>query len=284
MAGKCLLGLLLMSFLTAPSFSQDTIYIDRKNKWLESKERAVRYCVRTYLKKDSIEVRYYNLGDTLLLIHHFSKFTSDPKQCKLNGQSAIYYANGQPSDTRMYVDGKRNGEYLRFYRDGKLKYRCTFINNAREGLVEMFYPDGSIWRTEQFRKGRSKGGHLYDEEGHEVDFYPSERSAAMLPAEYGDLQNFIREHIHYPKEAIAQNAEGRIFVQLAIDESGHVIKYRIHPKSNENYYLRKEVSRFAEEDLMEIKWIPAVKFGEFDKSILTVPVTFNIPKPKALKQ
>lgn len=213
MAGKCLLGLLLMSFLTAPSFSQDTIYIDRKNKWLESKEGAVRYCVRTYLKKDSIEVRYYNLGDTLLLIHHFSKFTSDPKQCKLNGQSAIYYANGQPSDTRMYVDGKRNGEYLRFYRDGKLKYRCTFINNAREGLVEMFYPDGSIWRTEQFRKGRSKGGHLYDEEGHEVDFYPSERPVAMLPAEYGDLQNFIREHIHYPKEAIAQNAEGRIFVQ-----------------------------------------------------------------------
>lgn len=71
MAGKCLLGLLLMSFLTAPSFSQDTIYIDRKNKWLESKEGAVRYCVRTYLKKDSIEVRYYNLGDTLLLIHHF---------------------------------------------------------------------------------------------------------------------------------------------------------------------------------------------------------------------
>lgn len=41
MAGKCLLGLLLMSFLTAPSFSQDTIYIDRKNKWLESKEGAV---------------------------------------------------------------------------------------------------------------------------------------------------------------------------------------------------------------------------------------------------
>lgn len=65
-------------FLTAPSFSQDTIYIDRKNKWLESKEGAVRYCVRTYLKKDSIEVRYYNLGDTLLLIHHFRNLQVTP--------------------------------------------------------------------------------------------------------------------------------------------------------------------------------------------------------------
>ena len=40
MAGKCLLGLLLMSFLTAPSFSQDTIYIDRKNNgWNLKKEQ-----------------------------------------------------------------------------------------------------------------------------------------------------------------------------------------------------------------------------------------------------
>lgn len=284
MVCKCLLGLLLMSFGAVASFSQDTIYIDRKNKWLESKEGAVRYCVRTNLKKDSIEVRYYNLGDTLLLVHHFSKFTSDTKQCKLNGQSAIYYANGQPSDIRMYVNGKRNGEYLRFYRDGKLKYRCTFVNGVREGVVEMFYPNGSIWRTEQFIKGRSQGGNLYDEEGNEVDFYTSERSAAVFPDEYGDLRSFMREHIHYPKEAREQNVEGRILVQLAIDESGRVVRYRIHPKSDENYYLRKEVSRFAEENLMQIKWIPAVRFGEFERSIYTIPVTFNIPKPKVLKQ
>lgn len=75
----------------------------------------------------------------------------------------------------MNVKGKKEGEYRRFYRNGELKYLCHFENNRREGQLEMYYPNGSLWRTEEFRKGRSQGGHVYNAAGNEIEFYPSER-------------------------------------------------------------------------------------------------------------
>ena len=60
-----------------------------------------------------------------------------------------------------------------------LSFDSHFIKDKREGLVEMYYPDGTLWRTEEFKKGVSQGGHVYDKEGKEIDFYPSERMAVF---------------------------------------------------------------------------------------------------------
>ena len=172
MGGKWWLWYLLIFFFAAPAFSQDTIYLDKKGRWLDSKENAFRYCTRVDLAEDNIEVKVYNLGDTLLYLHHFSYFVDDPKKCIVNGVSSIFYADGQLSDTYMNVKGKKEGEYRRFYRNGELKYLCHFENNRREGQLEMYYPNGSLWRTEEFRKGRSQGGHVYNAAGNEIEFYP----------------------------------------------------------------------------------------------------------------
>ena len=39
MGCRFLLGFLLMPFLPVPSFSQDTIYLDKKDRWLDGKEK-----------------------------------------------------------------------------------------------------------------------------------------------------------------------------------------------------------------------------------------------------
>lgn len=119
MGGKWWLWYLLIFFFAAPAFSQDTIYLDKKGRWLDSKENAFRYCTRVDLAEDNIEVKVYNLGDTLLYLHHFSYFVDDPKKCIVNGVSSIFYADGQLSDTYMNVKGKKEGEYRRFYRNGE---------------------------------------------------------------------------------------------------------------------------------------------------------------------
>lgn len=282
MGCRFLLGFLLMPFLPVPSFSQDTIYLDKKDRWLDGKENAFRYCVQTELSKENIEVKIYNLGDTLLYLHHFSEFVDNPKRRVLNGKSIVYYADGQPSDTYTNVKGKKEGEYCRFYKDGKLKYRCHFIKDKREGLVEMYYPDGTLWRTEEFKKGVSQGGHVYDKEGKKIDFYPSERMA-VFPGGSDALLSFMKEHIRYPEEAASQHIEGRVIVQLVFDKGGRIKGYNVLPESVDNYYLRAEAIRFVEEDLMKIEWEPAVRFGEFIRIRYTVPVTFKLQARKALK-
>lgn len=90
MGGKWWLWYLLIFFFAAPAFSQDTIYLDKKGRWLDSKENAFRYCTRVDLAEDNIEVKVYNLGDTLLYLHHFSYFVDDPKKCIVNGVSSIF--------------------------------------------------------------------------------------------------------------------------------------------------------------------------------------------------
>lgn len=282
MDGKWWLGYFLIFLFAAPAFSQDTIYLDKKGRWLDSKENAFRYCTRVELAEDNIEVKVYNLGDTLLYLHHFSNFIDNPKKCILNGVSSIYYADGQLSDTYMNVKGKKEGEYRRFYRDGKLKYLCNFENNRREGQLEMYYPNGSLWRTEEFRKGVSQGGHVYDAAGNEIEFYPSERILGF-PGGVDALAFFMKEHVHYPLEASEQKVEGRVLVQLTFDRRGRIVEYHVLPQSTENYYLRKEAIRFVEEDLMKTEWEPAVQFGEFKKIRFVLPVAFKIPKPKASK-
>ena len=45
MGGKWWLWYLLIFFFAAPAFTQDTIYLDEKGSWLDSKEDAFRYCI-----------------------------------------------------------------------------------------------------------------------------------------------------------------------------------------------------------------------------------------------
>ena len=180
------------------------------------------------------------------------------------------------------VKGKKEGEYRRFYRNGELKYLCHFENNRREGQLEMYYPNGSLWRTEEFRKGRSQGGHVYNAAGNEIEFYPSERIVGF-PGGVDALALFMKEHVHYPLEASAQKVEGRVLVQLTFDQRGRIVEYHVLPQSTENYYLRKEAIRFVEEDLMKTEWEPAVQFGEFKKIRFVLPIAFKIPNLKASK-
>lgn len=180
------------------------------------------------------------------------------------------------------LKGKKEGEYRRFYRNGELKYLCHFENNRREGQLEMYYPNGSLWRTEEFRKGRSQGGHVYNAAGNEIEFYPSERIVGF-PGGVDALALFMKEHVHYPLEASEQKVEGRVLVQLTFDQRGRIVEYHVLPQSTENYYLRKEAIRFVEEDLMKTEWEPAVQFGEFKKIRFVLPIAFKIPNLKASK-
>ena len=195
-----LLFILFLSSQAFSAFSQDTVYLDKKGRWTENVKEAIRYCIPEKLGENEIEVKFYNMGDTLLNLRRFSTFVSNPKQCVQNGKSISYYANGEPAVTADFENGHREGEMRRFYKNGKLKYVCWFSKGKRDGELTMYYPNGSVWRTENYEEGKLLDGHVYNVDGKEVPFYPSDRAVGFPGGEYG-LRVFIREHLHYPQAA-----------------------------------------------------------------------------------
>ena len=127
-----LLFILFLSSQAFSAFSQDTVYLDKKGRWTENVKEAIRYCIPEKLGENEIEVKFYNMGDTLLNLRRFSTFVSNPKQCVQNGKSISYYANGEPAVTADFENGHREGEMRRFYKNGKLKYVCWFSKGKRD--------------------------------------------------------------------------------------------------------------------------------------------------------
>ena len=271
--------ILFLSSQAFSAFSQDTVYLDKKGRWTENVKEAIRYCIPEKLGENEIEVKFYNMGDTLLNLRRFSTFVSNPKQCVQNGKSISYYANGEPAVTADFENGHREGEMRRFYKNGKLKYVCWFSKGKRDGELTMYYPNGSVWRTENYEEGKLLDGHVYNVDGKEVPFYPSDRAVGFPGGEYG-LRVFIREHLHYPQAAWEQKIEGQVMVRLVFDKKGRLGKYYILPQSSENYFLRQEAVRLVEEDLKKIEWQPAVAYGEFISMGYVLPLNFKLPKPK----
>lgn len=270
---------LFLSSWAFSAFSQDTIYLDKKGLWTENVENAVRYCIRKKLAENEIEVKFYNLGDTLLNLRHFSTFVKNPKKCVLDGESISYYASGETASIVGFEEGKREGEMRRFYRNGQLKYICHFNKGKREGNLTMYYPNGSVWRLEEYDKGKLQDGHVYDVSGKEVTFYPSDRAVGFPGGTYG-LRLFIREHLHYPQEAFEHNVEGQVLLRIVVDTKGRIENYYVLPQGSDNLYLRKEAIRLVEEDFMKVEWEPAVQYGEFVRMGYVLPLNFKIPKPK----
>lgn len=265
----------MLCFFVLSAFSQDTIYLDKQKRWIDDKDKAHQYCIRKELGKNNIEVAFYNMGDTLLRIQHYAAFTKEPKERILHGESILYYANGQPSEIYHDWNGKRHGKYQRFYENGQLKYECLFIKGRRERNVNMYYPNGKLWRIEQFSKGRSMGGHIFDESGKEVEFYPSERNG--FPGGSVAMIKFLAKHLRYPKKAAQEKVQGTVIIELKFDEEGHIESYEILPQSVKHYLLRQEAVRLIEEDLMPLKWERPVHFGEFRNSV-KFPLVFRYRK------
>lgn len=86
------------------------------------------------------------------------------------------------------------------------------------------------------------------------------------------LTQFMQKHIQYPADAKKLGIEGKVLVQITIDETGKVAKTEIQ-KSVHNE-LDMEALRVA--NLLP-DWKPAEKAGKVVSSKITLPITFDLP-------
>ena len=89
----------------------------------------------------------------------------------------------------------------------------------------------------------------------------------------GDLKSFIQQQVHYPKTALADSIEGKVFVSFMIDTAGNTVKHKVIRG------IREDVNQEALRVTRLIKFErPATKRGGKPINVrFTVPVEFKLP-------
>lgn len=186
------------------------------------------------------------------------------------------------------------GPWVSYYANGNVKEKGTFEYNKRTGLWETFYPSGIKESSGRYDRNKPKDAwtfyHLNGQPSTQ-EFYNDQGLVTQLscfdttgkftgvtcslvkppvPAVEGfnDMQNFILDHIFWPKELEDAQYSGMVKASCTIDLDGNLTKIEIldspHP------LMSAEVERFFKS--IE-KWSPAISHNR------PIPYTFKIEIP-----
>jgi protein TonB len=90
----------------------------------------------------------------------------------------------------------------------------------------------------------------------------------------GDLNEFIKKNIMYPKQSRKDQIEGKVYVQFVIEKNGKVTNIKILKGLNED--CNKEVIRIV--DKMP-RWKPGEKNNQPVRTFFNLPVKFSLKSP-----
>jgi TonB family protein len=109
-----------------------------------------------------------------------------------------------------------------------------------------------------------------------VGYHPdSLDKMAEYPGGLKSLYKWLSKEIKYPKEAVKNKIEGKVYVKFTITKYGVVTDPEILNKGKNNPLLEEEALRTVKS--MK-KWKPAQKDGFNVKSFYTLPINFNLSK------
>lgn len=94
-----------------------------------------------------------------------------------------------------------------------------------------------------------------------------------FPGGITGLQRFIAKNVYYPKEAIKEDIQGKVFVRFIINEKGFI----------ENESIVRSIHPLLDKEALKVvrsfpKWEPGRQNGKAVKVWYTVPIVFKISK------
>jgi antitoxin component YwqK of YwqJK toxin-antitoxin module len=88
------------------------------------------------------------------------------KDNMLNGESKVYFANGQVSHEMVYVNDKMNGAFTEYTVDGKISKKGSYKDGMYDGAIVVNYESGKKKEEGKFVNGMRDGGwNFYLETG-----------------------------------------------------------------------------------------------------------------------
>ena len=157
-----------------------------------------------------------------------------------------------------------------WYANGQLKRTATFKNSKYQGDHKIFWKNGQLKRLDRYENGQQIEGKTWDESGKETTYCEYESMPLFRGGETG-LIKFIARNVRYPKKAVKQNIEGKVFVEFVILKTGYVdsvkVVQTIHP------LLDQEALRVVKK---LPQWKPGFMDGKNVSVRYTVPINFQL--------
>ena len=97
--------------------------------------------------------------------------------------------------------------------------------------------------------------------------------ANQMPAFRGNIQDYLKQSIQYPQEALEQEIEGRTIIRMIVNKDSTISDVTVG-RSSGNELLDQEAVRVIEQ---MPKWIPGKNGGNVVRIRYTLPVIFRIP-------
>jgi TonB family protein len=255
----------LFSFFLSAQAVKDTLYYDQDWKKASAKDYTFYRIVTP--KEDKLMVEdHYKSGH----IQMIGAYTSLELLEIADGHFLYFSDRGVNTRDEYYKAGLLEGEYLNYDTAGHLTLKMYFKNDKWDGRRTAYYASGKVYRDEIYKEGKFESGHVLDEKGKEIPFYPIEEVPAF-PGGDTAMALFVKTHLIYPESARSLRIEGTVRVKFIVGVDGKV----------------EEVSVVKSDDLQlndaakdVVRKLPAFKPGRQEgktvRASFVLPITFRL--------
>ena len=199
------------------------------------------------------------------------------------GHQKFYDHRGELMMEGDFEDGYRAGLWTSYFRRVEqvtVRSKEEMKGDQQHGKYSLYYSEGGLRREGQYENGKRVGtwkwytpsGKLLDEHtftGKEKMRYP-DKDVIVYPVPLNMAK--IKKEIGYPPEAVRQEVEGRVVVQVLVNEKGKVERHKLIFTTHSIFALA------VEKNVERLKFTPGTIATEKSEFWITYPFDFNLKR------
>lgn len=260
-----LIAMIIFSSLLSAQAVKDTLYYDQDWKKASPTDYAFYRIVTPRAGKLNVE-DHYRSGH----IQMTGSFTALEPEEIADGHFLYFSDRGVKTRDEYYKAGLLEGGYFNYDTAGHLTLKMYFKHDKWDGKRTAYYPSGVIYREEIYKEGKFESGHMYDEKGKEVTFYPIEE-VPEFPGGDTAMAVFVKTHLIYPEAARSLRIEGTVKVKFIVGIDGQVETASV---------VKSDDLQLNEAALDVVRKLPAFKPGRQEgkavRCSFVLPITFRL--------
>ncbi|MBK8352336.1 MAG: energy transducer TonB [Saprospirales bacterium] len=277
-------SILLLLFLLAKSYAQDTIYLKNVDDTFAIKKEKAIYFKVIDNKLNPIEVVTFYKNGVIISKVHYSSLKPEIRE----GEYETYFYNGNTNIKGNFKADKMEGAWIAYNKEKNfLETKATYKNNLKSGKSFTFYETGKLKIMDVYVRDTLVQSTCYDSIGNVINCpvnivseqkgnYNSQDKEVMpsFPGGVVALMGFIKDNINADNVTKTTNkVVGKVIVKFYIDIDGSVKDPVALNNSTGVVECEKEAIRIV---LKMPKWNPGTQKGKPVKVYYTLPIGFSI--------
>ena len=279
-------SILLLLFLLAKSYAQDTIYLKNVDDTFATKKEKAIYFKVIDNKLNPIEVVTFYMNGVIVSKAHYNSLKPEIRE----GEYETYFYNGNTNIKGNFKDDKMEGAWIAYNKEKNfLETKATYKNNLKSGKSFTFYETGKLKIMDVYVRDTLVQSTCYDSIGNilncELILYPKEyyldtfgilQKAEVMPEYPGGvpgIMKFLASNIVYPVKARDNGKEGKVIAKFIVNEDGTINNVIVLSNTTGSVECAEEAIRVIKK---MPKWAPGILNGKKVKVYYTLPISFKL--------